>query len=409
MNILKIQTTDRFQPEKEYSYHVLFHEMLGVDYHIDYHEITGHLLQFPNGAVLKIPDGFLEPETQISCLLPDSSRDPFAALFYTLTRWEEKNPHVVDEHGRFPASQSIAWKQGCLHRPVVNEWADELWETMIRLGWKGERKRRKFQLSFSCDVDHPRLWWSAADRVKTLAGAILKRRDLKECGYWLKNHSFQHKDPYDVFEEWFDLLAENNLIGQFNFMGARAQSSDCWYPLQHPFVSALMQKIADHGHQIGFHPSYEAFEDQTVFEKELSSLREISPLEIRAGRQHYLRFSAPETWKMWEHAGLTEDSTLGYAEVEGFRCGICHDYPVFDTEQRKMLRLREKPLLAMDVTLAQYQGYTPEQALEHLSNLRKTVEKHGGDFTLLWHNSSWNTPFWEDWKSVFRTLISSPK
>jgi len=407
MNILKIQTSDRFQPEKEYSFHVLFREMLGVDYCIEYQQIGGHLLQLPNGAELKLLDGFSDPSAQISCLLPDSSRDPFAALFYTLTRWEEKNQLSMDEHGRFPAAQSIAWQQGYLHRPVVNEWVDELWDSLVRLGWPGQRKRRKFQISFSCDVDHPRLWWSAADRVKTLAGAILKRQDLKECVYWLKNHFFQPKDPYDVFDEWFDLLAENNLIGQFNFMGARAHGSDCWYPLQHPFVSALMHKIADRGHRIGFHPSYEAFEDAALFEKELSSLREISPIGISAGRQHYLRFSTPETWKMWDNAGLTEDSTLGYAEAEGFRCGVCHDFPVFDTEKRKMLHLREKPLLAMDVTLAQYRGYSPQQALEHLSSLRKTVEKHGGDFTLLWHNSSWNTPFWEEWKSVLRTFISS--
>ena len=108
---------------------------------------------------------------------------------------------------------------------------------------------------------------------------------------------------------------------------------------------------------------------------------------------------------MWEAAGLQEDSTLGYPEAEGFRCGICHDYPVFDTEQRKMLHLREKPLIAMDVTFAQYRGYTPEQAEARLSQLRIEVQKHGGDLTLLWHNSSWNTPFWEDWKEVFQGAL----
>jgi hypothetical protein len=159
------------------------------------------------------------------------------------------------------------------------------------------------------------------------------------------------------------------------------------------------------GHTIGFHPSYEAFEDREAFKRELASLQDISPVEIVAGRQHYLRFSVPETWKMWEGSGLKEDSTLGYPEQVGFRAGICHDYPVFDLETRKMLRLREKPLIAMDVTLAQYQQLTPQQALESLLQLRKTVEKHQGDYTLLWHNSSWNSPFWENWKAVFRSMV----
>ena len=189
-------------------------------------------------------------------------------------------------------------------------------------------------------------------------------------------------------------------------MGERARDSDCWYPLQHPEVKNLLKYLVQRGHRIGFHPSYEAFGNPTRFEQELSSLQAITPIEITAGRQHYLRFSNPQTWATWEAAGLLEDSTLGYPEQEGFRCGICHDFPVFDIHQRKRLRLREKPLLAMDVTLAQYQRYTPSQAEAKLAQLRHTVEKYGGDFTLLWHNSSWNTPFWEDWKPVFQTFIA---
>lgn len=326
-----------------------------------------------------------------------------------LTRWEETHSEVErDAHGRFPAEKSAAWQQGFLHRPVVNEWADWLWQELVRLGWRGERKRREFKISVSCDVDHPRLWWSVTDRAKTLAGAVFKRGDFQEAKYWLNRPGWNSDlhDPYDVFDEWMDFFEKNGLVAQFNFMGERPYWSNCWYPLRHPFVQGLMEKIAARGHGIGFHPSYEAFENQEMFEQELASLREISPVGITSGRQHYLRFDAPRTWQMWEAAGLREDSTLGYPEAEGFRCGICHDFPVFDTKQRKMLSLREKPLLAMDVTLAQYRRYTPEQAAESLAQLRREVEKHGGDFTLLWHNSSWNTPFWEDWKAVFHDFLS---
>ncbi len=408
MNTIKIQTADCFRPEKEYAFHVLLREMLGLDYVVEYQTLESHILQIPNGAALTFLDKFTQLTQPQPYQLQFPPADPFFATFWMLTRLEEAhNPDVLDAHGRFPAAQSQAFKQGFLHRPVVNEWADELWEALVRLGWQGTRKTRKFQLSLSCDVDHPRLWWSAADRVRTLAGALFRRGDFSEASYWFKNHLFEKKDPYDVFEEWLEIFAQQNLIAQFNFMGARPRSSDCWYPLNHPFIGRLMAKITEKGHKIGFHPSYEAYDDQALFEHELASLRAVSPVEITAGRQHYLRFSAPKTWQMWESAGLLEDSTVGFAEAEGFRCGICHDYPVFDIKQRKMLQLREKPLIAMDVSLAQYRAYAPEQGLENLSQLLKTVERHQGDFTLLWHNSSWNTPFWENWKSVFRKFIAT--
>lgn len=418
--MLTIQTSDHWQPEKEYAFQVLLHEILGLDYRIEYQQNTdAHILRLPNGAELEFEDGFTGyslPATttfplQWNPVNPGPSSDwpvsdPFAASFFMLTRWEETVSPGRDRHGRFPAEHSIAWKQGLLQRPVVNEWADWLWNSLIRLGWQGERKQRKFKISLSCDVDHPLLWWSATDRIKTLAGAIFKRKNLPEAGYWLKNHLFQSKDPYDVFDDWFDLLEQHNHPAQFNFMGERPRTSDCWYPLSHPFVGKLMQKIADRGHKIGFHPSYESFDHPNLFQRELDSLRTIAPIEISAGRQHYLRFAAPCTWNRWEAAGLQEDSSLGYPEAEGFRCGICHDYPVFDVLQRRMLHLREKPLIAMDVTLAQYRHYSPDQAFSQLMQLRREVEKYGGEFTLLWHNSSWNTPAWEPWKEVFNNFIS---
>lgn len=403
--MLTILTAPTHQPEKEYAFHVLLNEMLGVPHRIEYQVSAKHTLRVSDGSELTFSDNFPLLGHPATFPLTPAATDPFASAFFLLTRLEETDLSVErDVHGRFPAHQSKSWHGGFLHRPLVNEWAEELWTALLRLGWKGEKKRRTFKLCISCDVDHPRLWWYGADRIKTLAGALIKRGDYKEASYWFKNHLFGTKDPYDVFEEWFDLFEANGITAQFNFMGERPKSSDCWYPLRHPFVLRLMDFIAAKGHRIGFHPSYEAYADEAAFQSELLSLRDVSPLPITSGRQHYLRFSNPQTWRFWESAGLLEDSTLGYAEAEGFRCGICHDYPVFDVERREMLRLREKPLLAMDVGLASYRGYAPGQALEHLISLRSSVEKYGGDFTLLWHNSSWNTPFWENWKDVLRVI-----
>jgi len=199
---------------------------------------------------------------------------------------------------------------------------------------------------------------------------------------------------------------KNGLISHFNFLGERPKTADCYYSLHHPFVRNLFQKITARGHVIGFHPSREAHADPAVFEKELQSLRAVSPQAVDSGRQHFLCFSAPETWRRWAGAGMRLDSTLGYPEAEGFRCGICCEFPVFDFLSRRELPLREKPLLAMDVTLAHYRKYTPEQASGRLNLLNDQVKKHRGEFVLLWHNSSWNTYFWAPWKRVYSDFVA---
>jgi hypothetical protein len=70
-----------------------------------------------------------------------------------------------------------------------------------------------------------------------------------------------------------------------------------------------------------------------------------------------------------------------------------------------MLNLREQPLILMDVTLAQYQSLTPDQGLEKIANYHSVVKSYHGTLTLLWHNSSWNTPAWEPWKYVLKEAL----
>lgn len=430
-----IETRPEFQPEKAYCFHVLFGELLALDYRVVFTETEHCRILLPNGARVVIEDHFFKNQNENGYLRPENipglantlnspidgspvvvifgrahmeilekeavcGPDLIASTFFMLTRWEEFALPDRDRHGRFPAEKSLAFRSGFLDRPVVNEYAALLRDVFARLGVELPEPTRQYQLDFSCDVDHPRLWWSAADRLKTLAGSIFSRGNPREAGYWLSRYFFKKQDPYDVFDQWLDLFEKNNISASFNFLGRRPNTSDCWYPLGHPFVGHLLQTIASRGHRIGFHPSYEAFEDEGTFTRELASLREAAAVPVNSGRQHYLRFAAPHTWQVWEDHGLEQDSTLGYPEAEGFRCGICVDYPVFNFLTRKMLRLREKPLIVMDVTLAQYRNYTPQQALERLLYLRRQVERHRGAFGLLWHNSSWNTYFWAEWQEV---------
>jgi hypothetical protein len=113
--------------------------------------------------------------------------------------------------------------------------------------------------------------------------------------------------------------------------------------------------------------------------------------KIAGGRQHYLRWST-RTPANWEAAGLDYDSTLSYADHAGFRCGTCHEYPMYDLHERKRLRLLQRPLICMETTLIDSMGlgYT-ESALEEMKKLKHAVRQVNGKFTLLWHNSSFES------------------
>jgi len=70
-----------------------------------------------------------------------------------------------------------------------------------------------------------------------------------------------------------------------------------------------------------------------------------------------------------------------------FRCSTCgHEKP---------LKLRERPLIAMDATflVPQYRALRPEQVLEWIERLASTCRRFGGAFSLLWHNTSLIEPW----------------
>jgi hypothetical protein len=116
----------------------------------------------------------------------------------------------------------------------------------------------------------------------------------------------------------------------------------------------------------------------------------IAEVDIRGGRQHYLRFEVPTTWRFWDGAGLSYDSTLMFADHAGFRCGTCYEFSVFDLHRREHLKLKEVPTIVMDstVTSERYMGLgVGSGAYEFVSELRERCRLFDGNFTLLWHNN----------------------
>ncbi|MEA1048987.1 hypothetical protein U5801_04060 [Lamprobacter modestohalophilus] len=65
-----------------------------------------------------------------------------------------------------------------------------------------------------------------------------------------------------------------------------------------------------------------------------------------------------------------------------------------DLQQRRPLRLRERPLIVMECSVIAERylglGYS-DQALALMQRYRDICHRFGGDFTLLWHNSHLGT------------------
>ena len=328
--------------------------------------------------------------------------DLLGSAFYILTRAEEYLSPVRDAHDRFPAYASHAFAHGYLHRPVVDEYVEILWRCIRRL-WPGaERKGDSFRIMATHDVDAPfehlfRPPWLAA---RVFAGDVLKRRDLplafNRVHNWfdVKYRKGWRRDPFYTFETIMDTSEDCGLESAFYFLTGGNTSMDGDYNLNQPRIAALMSRIHERGHEVGYHGSYDTFQDAAMVKEEVTKLKEeASKLGIErqrwGGRQHYLRWNAPVTWRSYAEAGLDYDATLSYADHAGFRCGTCHPFTVFDVEQNKPLGLTEYPLIVMECSVldSRYMNLPRAEALDYMLKLKEKCRKYNGNFCILWHNT----------------------
>jgi hypothetical protein len=346
--------------------------------------------------------------------------DIFGSAFFMLTRYEELVLKERDKHIRFPAIMSLAFKEGFLQRPIINEYLEILWWALRWLDPKLKRKTREYSIDLSHDVDWPITDSQGVKRaVKSAVGDIVRR---KEPGLALKRlnalaRSKSNKFDYDV-NNTFDCIMETseakNLTGTFNIIACNtAGRIDGNYTLEDAWMRKLLAYIYQRGHAIGLHLSYNSYCDkgQTLYEyKRL--VNECKKLSINqhiwGARQHYLRFENPVTWQNMNDAGVNYDSTLAYADQVGFRCGVCYEYPVFNLLTRTALSLYERPLIVMEVTLYDYMKLSHEKAKELIMELDNKCKLYNGKFTLLWHNSSLITKQSRYWyKRIVNEIASS--
>lgn len=331
--------------------------------------------------------------------------DIFASSFFMLTRWEEYVNRNRDNHNRFPAYESLAFKQDFLDRPIVNEYIEMLWNMLEYLEIIQKRKIKNYQLLLTHDVDVPLKYESWRSGVRKIAGDLIKRRNIKSAVQNLlekvKVCLGLEKDPYDSFDYLMDVSESIGSKAYFFFMGEGVTKYDNYYKSNDYFITKLIRTIKNRGHYIGIHPTYAAYNDNEQFEKEKKELEKNFDIKIIFGREHYLRFEVPVTWQIWEDNGMEWDSTLGFADKEGFRCGVCYEYSVFNILTRKKLKLKEKPLLIMEGNFITYQlDINQNEMIKKIRDIIDKVKKYNGEFILLWHNS-----YLEKNKNVYENIV----
>lgn len=416
--------TPNISSRLQYTAEVIFRHFCGLDYELTENKeyflnATGEKINYtpehihgipwikPSGLVFEKQVRPVTVKTAyykgVPVLFPDDDDktflpfDIFSAVFYMLSRYEEYLPYEPDAYGRFPASESLAYRQGFLSVPVVDHWAGFVSAAV---------HNRNFNLCSTIDIDVAYAY-SHKGLMRNLGGFIQSgfKGDFKGFTDRYKVLTGLRPDPYDTYDYIRDIHHDHGISPAFFVLFAEYGPNDKNLPLKNPYFHQLIRKLDRFG-QVGIHPSFASFREPSKVEEEIAGLSEVLGKPVTKSRQHFLLLTLPESYRRLIKCGIQEDYSMGYADQPGFRAGTCTPFPFYDLLAEEMTGLTLFPFAFMEGTLKDYLNLEAGQAIDIVKNLIREVRKVNGTFTSLWHNESLsNMKRWQGWRAVFESIF----
>ena len=342
----------------------------------------------------------------VECLAFDRISDPFASIFYVLTRMEEYTHGNRDVHDRFEAKNSILFKNNWLETAICDRWAESILHFIEHQAGKTFQKANNEVVCIpTFDIDNVRAFeWKPFHRRFLATFRDVLKRDHDRIAMRKKVKAGK-KDPYDTFSKINEIGLRFPTTKVFWLLGDYApfDKNVRYFDTRH---QAQIQGVAS-SVEVGLHPSYRSNISSLILQKEKQRLEDILSKSISITRQHFLKLKLPETYQTLEKFGFQQDFTMGFADQIGFRCGTARPHFFFDLSKNRMTTLQIQPFVYMDGTLHEYMKLSLEESKRKIDLLVEEIQKYGGNFCFIWHNETiGDFGKWKGWSSILDYTLS---
>tara|TARA_Y100001954_G_C15789909_1_gene594503 strand:+ start:547 stop:1893 length:1347 start_codon:yes stop_codon:yes gene_type:complete len=431
-NLMVLVYTHHITPRVKYAFNMLFQQFLScevtyttqVEEFIAYDGVKisytknplGKELFFRSHSIL-FEKGIVEQEIHVRSWKgqkiffeqTDNSAMPFdvfAAGFYLLSRYEEYLPHIKDRFHRFPAKQSLAYKNSFLKIPIIEYWLKELVLVLQTKFPNFNPPSRQFKFLNTIDVDNAYCYLEKG-LIRTV-GAVCRslfRFDFKPISKRFKVLLGKEKDPYDTFDYLLKLQKKYDFESIYFFLLADYGHNDKNITHTSKKFQTLVKTISDYV-KVGIHPSWASNSDSHKLSMEINRLESIVNREVHRSRQHFLRLDLPNTYRRLIDLGILHDYTMGYAAQVGFRAGTSLPFYFYDLDMEMQTSLLIHPFAVMDGTLNEYMELPIDDAQYLVKEIINYVKEVDGVFISLWHNETLgDNRNWKDWRQVYEYTI----
>jgi hypothetical protein len=335
--------------------------------------------------------------------------DIFAASFYLMSRYEEYLPHKKDIYGRYAHENSLAFKGNFLHLPLINIWIEDF-KTCLQLKFPTLTTHHSpFTFLPTYDIDEAysykyKQWW------RTMGGSMRSamKGEWQMIGERWRVVFGKQKDPFDSFD-WMDRLHQQFDLRPIYFFLVTNKTGKYDKNIS-PSKRSMKHLIREHSdrYSIGIHPSWQSGDDPGKLKLEILRLGHIAGKQISSSRQHYIRFTLPQTYRQLIDLGIESDFSMGYGSINGFRASVTSPFFWYDLEKEEQTKLLLYPFCFMEANSFYEQKYSTQKAFEELKHYFDIVLSVNGTLITIWHNSFLGkAKKFKGWREIYEQFISS--
>ena len=319
--------------------------------------------------------------------------DIIASSFFLLSRYEEfVRTDCFDRFGRFEGKKSLQYAAGFLNRPIVDEYGTLLRSWLQKTGIEVQEPKNKIaKIYLTHDIDILGCYQS----LRSVCGGIFRSFFKKEIKFLDVVKSFFNieRDPAYTFN-WL-IEQDNKLKNAEKFYFAKAmlkteKIDKPTYNLNGKKFANLLKLLRQNSCKIGLHSSYKSLKNNHLIDKEKEYLEKAVGQKVTLHRSHFLAVLSPNKPEYYVNSGISDDFTLGFADITGFRLGTCKPVLWINPQTLDIVPITLHPLTVMDCTLndSKYMNLDYQNAFDNVIFLLNQIKKHNGEAVLLWHNTA---------------------
>ncbi|HET8754200.1 MAG TPA: polysaccharide deacetylase family protein, partial [Salinimicrobium sp.] len=304
-----------------------------------------------------------------------------------LSRYEEYLPHVKDKEGKFPASESLAYREGFLLIPVIDVWALKLKKILQERYPEYNFLLKKAETENVIAVTEA-FCYRKKGIVRAVLGFFMDIFQLK-VKYVVDRFKVMtgfKKDPFDNYNAIIKFLKKYKIRLKFMFQISDFSTYDRNINHNRLEFQSLIKSVADYA-EVGLQPGFYANQSMEVLKQEKMRLENILKRTVESVLNNKYNLLLPDAYKIMAELEFKRDYSMGYPQTFGFRAGTCSPFLFYDIHFEVTTPLQINPYA---INIKATSGLTESDIDNKINTIMENVKFVKGKLVAIFSNEDFS-------------------